>query len=106
MEVYPNHTFQPNAVVRRAELAGGGSKVLALVAAGNPQLAASLRNARGRFPDVPQGHLSYQAVSAAVESGLMAPTADGTFQLTRAVTGAEALAAIAKLEELAGRRRR
>lgn len=106
MEVYPNHTFQPNAVVRRAELAGGGSKVLALVAAGNPRLAASLRNARGRFPDVPQGHLSYQAVSAAVESGLMAPTADGTFQLTRAVTGAEALAAIAKLEELAGRRRR
>jgi hypothetical protein len=36
----------------------------------------------------------------------MAPAADGTFQLASPVSGAEALAAIAKLEELAGRQRR
>ena len=76
------------------------------MAAGNPRVAAILRTARGRFPDVPEGHLSYQAVSVAVASAVMTPTADGTFQLSRPVTGAEALAAIAKLEELAGRRRR
>jgi tetratricopeptide (TPR) repeat protein len=106
MEVYPNHTFQPNAVVRRADLAQAASRVLALVAAGNPRVAATLRTARGRFPDVPEGHLSYQAVSVAVASGVMTATPDGTFQLPRPVTGGEALAAIAKLEEIAGRRRR
>ena len=106
MEVYPNHTFQPNAIVRRDDLAQAASKALALLAAGNPKVAASIRGARGRFPDVPQGHLSYQAASVAVESGVMDATADGTFQLSRPVTGTEALAAIAKLEELSGRRPR
>ena len=106
MEVYPNHTFQPNAIVRRDDLAQAASRALALIAAGNPKVAATVKNARGRFPDVPQGHLSYQAVSVAVESGVMTATADGTFQLSRPVTGAEAVAAIAKLEEISGRKPR
>jgi tetratricopeptide (TPR) repeat protein len=106
MEVYPNHTFQPNAAVRRGDLAQAASKALSLIAAGNPRVAATLRNARGRFPDVPEGHLSYRAVAAAVAAGVMTVTPDGTFQLARPVTGSEALAAIGKLEELAGRRRR
>ncbi len=106
MEVYPNHTFQPSTMVRRGDLAQAVSRVLALIGTGNPKVAASLRNARGRFPDVPQGHPSYLGAAAAVETGVMAPAADGTFQLSRAVTGAEALAAVARLEELAGRRRR
>jgi hypothetical protein len=38
----------------------------------------------------------------AVEAGVMSPLEDGSFQLTRPVTGVEALAAIAKLRELAG----
>jgi tetratricopeptide (TPR) repeat protein len=106
MEVYPNHTFQPNTIVRRDDLAQAASRALALLAASNPKVATSIRNARGRFPDVPQGHLSYQAASVAVESGVMTATADGTFQLSRPVSGAEALAAIAKLEELSGRKPR
>ena len=106
MEVYPNHTFQPNAIVRRDDLAQAASTALALLAASNPKVSASIRNARGRFPDVPQGHLSYQAASVAVESGVMTATADGTFQLSRPVSGAEAVAAIAKLEELSGRKPR
>jgi tetratricopeptide (TPR) repeat protein len=103
LEVYPNHTFQPNAVVRRGELAQAASQTLSLIAATNPRLAASLRNARGRFPDVPAGHLSYHAASIAVETGVMAPTADGSFQLSRPVTGQEAVAAVNKLAELSGR---
>ena len=41
-----------------------------------------------------------------VESGVMTATGDGTFQLSRPVTGTEALAAVAKLEELSGRKPR
>lgn len=106
MEAYPNHTFQPNAVVRRADLAQAVTRALSLIAAENPRLAASWRTARGRFPDLPPGHLSYPAASVAVESGVMTALGDGTFQLARPITGAEALAAIRKLEELSGRKPR
>jgi tetratricopeptide (TPR) repeat protein len=101
MEVYPNHTFQPAAVVRRGELADAASRVLALIAAEKPGLAASWKGARRQFADVPMAHLSYPAASLSVEAGIMQPLADGTFQLARPVTGAEAVAAIKKLEELA-----
>jgi tetratricopeptide (TPR) repeat protein len=106
MEVYPNHSFQPNATVRRVDLAQAVSRALTLIAADNPRLAASLRNARGKFTDVPPGHLNYPAASIAVQSGAMAITSDGTFQLSRPVTGAEAIGAVNRLEELAGRKPR
>jgi tetratricopeptide (TPR) repeat protein len=102
MEVYPNHTFQPAAVVRRADLANAASRTLALIAAERPRIGAAWKNGRRRFPDVPPTHLSYPAVSMTVEAGVMAPTEDGSFQLPRPVTGAEAVAAVRKLRELAG----
>ncbi|MBA3232003.1 MAG: tetratricopeptide repeat protein [Acidobacteria bacterium] len=102
MEVYPNYTFQPGSVVRRADLAAAASRALSLIAAENPRLAAPWRNARRRFPDVSPGNLSYPAASLAVEAGIMSPMADGSFQLSRPVTGQEALAAVTRLEALSG----
>jgi tetratricopeptide (TPR) repeat protein len=106
MEAYPNHTFQPNAIVRRGDFAQAVSRALGLIAAENPKLAASWRNARGRFADIAPGHLSYPAASMAVESGVMTAHSDGTFQLARPITGSEALAAVKKLEQLSGRKPR
>jgi hypothetical protein len=106
METYPNHTFQPQALVHRGDLAFAVSRALALIAAERPREAEAWRGARAGFPDLPPGHLSYPAASVAVQSGVMAAAEDGTFQLSRPVTGAEALAAIRKLEELSGRRPR
>ena len=63
MEVYPNHTFQPGAVVRRGDLAEAASRVLSLIAAEKPALASSWRSARRQFADVPPAHLSYPAAS-------------------------------------------
>jgi tetratricopeptide (TPR) repeat protein len=100
MEAFPNHTFQPNAVVRRVDLATAASHALSLIATGKPRLEASWRNNRRKFPDVPPTHLSYPAVSMAVEAGVMSATDDGTFQMSRPVTGAEAVAAVRKLREL------
>ena len=59
MEVYPNHTFQPDAVVRRADMARAVSRVLELIAQRNPQLAAAWRASQRKFPDLGPGHLSY-----------------------------------------------
>jgi tetratricopeptide (TPR) repeat protein len=102
MEVYPNHTFQPDAVVRRADMARAVGRVLELVAQRNPQLAAPWRASRRTFPDLGPGHLNYPTAALAVDAGVMAPAADGSFQLTRPVTGAEAVASMAQLAQLAG----
>jgi tetratricopeptide (TPR) repeat protein len=103
MEVYPNHTFQPDAVVRRDDLARASSRVLELIAKANPQLAAAWRNPRRKFPDLPSTHFSYPAAALAVEAGVMTAADGGNFQLTRPVTGPEAVAAVNKLQELGGR---
>jgi tetratricopeptide (TPR) repeat protein len=101
MEVYPNHTFQPSAVVRRGELADAASRILSLIAVEKPTLGAAWKNGKRQFSDVPPAHLSYPAALLTVEAGVMKPTEDGSFQLARPVTGAEAVAAVKKLEELA-----
>ena len=101
MEVYPNHTFQPDAVVRRADMARAVGRVLELVAQRNPQLAAPWRASKRKFPDVGAGHLNYPTAALAVDAGVMDTAADGSFQLTRPVTGAEAVASIARLAQLA-----
>lgn len=106
MEPFLNHTFQPNATVSRGDLAFVVSRVLNLIAARRPQLAAAWRDARPKFSDVPAGHLRYPAVSVAVAAGVMSASPEGSFQLGRSVTGAEAVSVIRKLHELAGSGRR
>jgi hypothetical protein len=104
MEVYSNHTFQPDATVRRGDLAQAASRALELVAARSPSLAAEWANARNRkFPDVSPRHPNHAAASLVVEAGVMATAEDGSFNLTRPVTGAEAVAAVSRLQELGGR---
>lgn len=100
MEVYPNHTFQPGGLVRRDDLAQAVSRVLGLVAQQHPGVAKRWADAHPSFSDVPAGHLSYPAAARAVSAGVM--TADGgRFDLARPVTGAEAIAAVEKLDALA-----
>lgn len=101
MEPFPNHTFQPGTTVRRGDLARAVSRVLTLIAAANPRLAARWRDPRPRLTDVGPSHLLYPAAARAVSSGVMAPLEGDTFQLTRAVTGSEARDAVSKLEALA-----
>jgi tetratricopeptide (TPR) repeat protein len=105
MEVYANHTFQPAGTVRRGDLAFAASRILGVIAAENPKLGASWRSPRRKFPDLSPGHLSYPAVAVAVEAGVMQPVETGAFQLSRPVTGAEAVSAVDRLVDLAGRRR-
>jgi tetratricopeptide (TPR) repeat protein len=106
MEVYANHTFQPQSAVRRGDLAQAASRVLSLIANEDPRLGESWREAKRQFPDVSPGHLSYPAASLAVEAGVMKTLEDGSFDLSRPVTGAEAVAAVRTLEDLAERPRR
>ena len=67
---------------------------------GDPALARSGGAARPAIADVPLSHLGYPAASVAVASGVMR-LQDGTFRPARPLTGAEAIAVIGRLEELA-----
>jgi tetratricopeptide (TPR) repeat protein len=101
MEPFPNHTFQPNTMVRRGDLAAAVSRVLSLIATEKPRLAARWRDPRPTFSDLPPAHLSYPAAARSVSAGVMTTLGGDTFQLAREVTGAEAVDAVTKLEGLA-----
>jgi tetratricopeptide (TPR) repeat protein len=102
MEAYPNYTFLPDAPVQRGELATVVSRLLALVARSHPALAEKWREAHVSFTDLSPAHLSYPAASLAVAAGVLPVLDGGTFQLTRVVSGAEAVAAVQQVQRLAG----
>jgi hypothetical protein len=100
MPPFENHTFQPRAPVRRVDLAEASSALLRLLASSRPALQARL-GGRPSIADVGPTHLNYPAVAASVSSGVV-PLLDGNrFDITRTVTGAEAVAAIDRLRAFA-----
>jgi tetratricopeptide (TPR) repeat protein len=102
MDPFENHTFQPNAVVQRADLALAMSRLLTRLAAQDPARGRSWTAARVRFADLAATHLAYSAASMTVTAGVMSTGADSTFQPARAVTGAEGVQAVARIAALAG----
>jgi tetratricopeptide (TPR) repeat protein len=101
MEVYQNHTFQPDTPIDRATLARVVSRML-------NQLATKDDSLRQRwaaqppptFNDLPSTHVSYPAAALAVAAGIMQNGTDNNFEPTKPVTGSDALAVIARLEAL------
>jgi tetratricopeptide (TPR) repeat protein len=104
MEPFANHAFQPRTVVRRVDLAQAAARLLSRISARDPARAKPWESARLRFSDLSPGHLAHPAASVAVASGVMKAGPDNSFQPSRPVTGAEAIDAITKIEDLAGRR--
>jgi Tfp pilus assembly protein PilF len=100
MDTLANYEFEPKRLVRRNELATTVSRLITLIAAAKPDLVKKLVNSRITIGDVPSTHLSYPAVAVAVASGIM-PLSNGNFELLRAVSGAEAMDIITRLEALA-----
>jgi tetratricopeptide (TPR) repeat protein len=100
MDVFPNHTFQPKAVVRRADLAQAASRILTMTGT-NP---ARAERSRVTMADVGVGHLGYEDISAAVAAGVLT-LEGGYFRPSRPVTGQEAVDAVGRLERLASRGR-
>ena len=94
MDVYPNHTFQPAATVRRGELARAVARVLDLLKfppAPTPALS-----------DMTSGNLFYGAAARTVAAGLMDLTPSGAFEAWRPVSGQEATDVIEGLIRLVG----
>jgi hypothetical protein len=94
MDPYPNHTFQPGALVRRVDVARAAARVLD----------------RWRWPpgtspapsDMAPTHLDYGAVGRVLGAGLMGLTTAGAFEPWRAVSGRETIDVLDALARLGG----
>lgn len=102
MDVFPNHTFQPSAPVRRSDLAQAASALITLALTGKPDQLSRWQSARPVFADLGTSNLLYPPAALSVSAGIMT-AGDGRFEPARGITGAEAVEAIARLERLAGR---
>jgi hypothetical protein len=102
MDPFDNHTFQPNAVVRRADLALAMSRLLTRLSAQDPARARAWTAARVKFADLAATHLAYPAASMSVAAGVIPAAADNKFEPARVVTGAEAVGAVARIATLSG----
>jgi tetratricopeptide (TPR) repeat protein len=98
MPAYDNHTFQPSAAMRRVDLADTAARLLRLVPP-SPRITAARTTTRPAMADVQPSHLNYRAIVDVVNAGVM-PLVDGRFLPARAVTGAEAIEVIARLQAL------
>ncbi len=104
MEVYPNHTFQPGRR-RAARRSGAGSisRALTIAAARRSTPSPAWMDEKPVFPDLPSTHASYPAAALAVAAGVLATGPENVFQPSRPVSGAEAVAAVDRLEEMVAR---
>lgn len=97
MEAYANHAFQPDAPIRRSDLAQAVSRTLDILASRDPGFDKAWRSERPAFSDLPPSHLSYRDAAAAVGAGILPMLGGNSFQLDRPVAGAEAISAIERL---------
>lgn len=94
LEVYPNHTFQPAATVRRGDLARAVARVLDL--AKHPATPAPA------ISDMSRNNLFHDAAARAVAAGLMDLTPGGAFEAWRPVSGRDAADVLDALARLVG----
>jgi len=98
LEVFPNHTFQPNAFVDRLELASVLSRAFEKLAPAS--FGAARGSAMGQeFSDLAPQNPAYGAAALTVTLGLLAPGDSGAFEPRRIVSGSEATSAVAALRE-------
>jgi tetratricopeptide (TPR) repeat protein len=92
--VYPNHTFQPAAMIRRGDLARAVARVL--------DLLQWKKSSAPRITDMSASHLYYDAAVRVVGAGLMDLTPEGAFEPGQRVSGREAATVIEALGRLVG----
>jgi tetratricopeptide (TPR) repeat protein len=100
MQPYENHTFQPTNALRRSDLAQAVARMLKIMAAGRPQLLKEWQSRGQKMSDVGVSNLHYADASLSVAAGIIPLIDGGLFQLSRPVSGADALDAMTRLEQL------
>jgi tetratricopeptide (TPR) repeat protein len=100
MEPYENHTFQPGSEIRRSDLAQAVSRLLKIVTTDRPDMLKGWQSRQQKMADVGVSNLRYADVSLSVAAGILSLNDRGMFELSRPVTGAEAIDAISRIQRL------
>ena len=99
MPPFENHTFQPNAAVRRGDLAVAINRLLTLIASNDSALRARLSQ-RPAIADMNRRHVQYTAAAAAVASSVMPLLEGDRFEVGRPVSGSEAVDVVNRVSAL------
>jgi len=99
IEPFENHTFQPEALVRRGDLATAASRLVALIAPSDQSVRSRLGQ-RPAIADVSERHLQYEAVASVVAVGVMPLVESDRFDVGRPVSGEEAVQVIDRIRAL------
>jgi tetratricopeptide (TPR) repeat protein len=101
LDAFPNHTFQPAAEIRRADLADAVARVLALLSASGDRRVSRWQQETPQFTDLAPAHPAYRAAAEATASGVLTDV-DGAFRAGAIVSGQDVLDAVQALQRLAG----
>ena len=97
LEVYPNHTFQPQGFVRRLELSEALARALERLAPEAYRRALDPSRFEQNFPDLGLSNPRYEAAALAVSLGLLMVSENGDFEPQGFVSGAAAVSAVEAL---------
>ena len=97
LEVYPNHTFQPQGFVRRVEVSDALARALERLAPEAYRLAIDSSPLARDFPDLPSSNPRHEAAALAVSLGLLIVSENGDFEPQGFVNGAAAVSAVEAL---------
>jgi hypothetical protein len=100
MEPYENHTFQPDSVITRSVLAQAVSRMLKIIAAPRPEMLEDWQSRQQKMADVGVSNLHYADASLSVAAGILPLAEGGMFELSRPVSGPEAIDAVSRIERL------
>jgi hypothetical protein len=76
------------------------SRLLKLIAARRPELLKQWQGRQAKMSDVGVSNLNYADASLSVSAGILPLGDGGQFELSRPVSGQEAIDAVARLERL------
>lgn len=94
MEAFPDHTFQPDMKITRANYATTMQSILIAVT-GDQTLKTKYIGGQSRFPDMRSDHFSYNAAALMADRGIMnADKITGAFNPEGHMSGADALLVI------------
>jgi tetratricopeptide (TPR) repeat protein len=100
MEPYENHTFQPGNPITRSDLAHAVARMLKIISTSRPSLLKEWQSRQQKMADLGVSNLHYADASLSVSAGVLSLVDGGLFQLSRPVSGAEAIDAIGRIERL------
>jgi hypothetical protein len=99
LEAGPNHTFEPDKLITKAEFALMLEDILIKVS-GDEKLATKYIGTTSLFPDVRNDHYAFNAIMVVTSRGFMeADKATGEFKPNDPVSGADALLSIREFKD-------